>query len=315
MKSKSRTSRCGDFLAQELQKDLRCLGKELIFFPDDVDMRGHGRREGTKAQFALARRIDEPVDAQHAADASFRHQGGIVDEIISRNDVQFLRDGAVPFRHVAAQQRVAGLDERNAAQILGRNALLGRERAIFWHEQSPDLVIGQAQALVAGEIGGFDDQSEVQKPLVDVLADVGNIAAVDMQFDVWILRAHLLRGIQEELHRARLAAADIDVPAEARLRADELALRLFVQGEDLLRAAAQELSRFGQAHFFAAHEEGLPHFFLHFLDLPCEAWLGDVQKVRRLGDALFPRDGEEVFHLNEFHAPASLHDISSIEYH
>ena len=125
-------------------------------------MCSYRRSKGAETKFALARCIDKSVDTQYAADAGLCHEGCIVNKVIGRNNVQLLGDGSVPFRYIAPQERVTGLDERYAAQILRRDALLCRERVSFFHEESPYFAIWQAQALIAGKVGRLDDETEVQ---------------------------------------------------------------------------------------------------------------------------------------------------------
>lgn len=64
------------------------MGKDLISFPDDETGGLQLRGEGAEAEIAAVG-IDEPVKAQGIPEPFVHQQGGIVDQVVGGDNIQF----------------------------------------------------------------------------------------------------------------------------------------------------------------------------------------------------------------------------------
>ena len=72
-------------------KELGRFGKAVLLLPDQIDMGGKLRLQRPKAEGAVRTGINQLVQAKRISQAFFYHEGSIVEQIISGNDVQVLR--------------------------------------------------------------------------------------------------------------------------------------------------------------------------------------------------------------------------------
>ena len=83
-----------DHLLHRLKETPRRLGKDLIFFPDDIAWCLQGRREGAEAQ-AGPLCVDQLVKAQGIAQALVYQEGGVEHQVVGRHHIQLDRKSVV----------------------------------------------------------------------------------------------------------------------------------------------------------------------------------------------------------------------------
>ena len=188
-----------------------------------------------------------------------------------------------------------GADQGQVHQVGLFQICFGGQRAVPAHQHPPDVPRGQGQGVVLRDVRRLDDDAEIQQPLIQPVGDVLGVAAVEVVADGRALGAHLPDHLGDGAEPPRLAAADVDIPADRVLQRGELGLGLVHHGHDLLGPAAQQHPFGGQVHPVAlADQQGAAEFLLQVLHLAGEGGLGQVQKVGRPGDAALPGHGQEI---------------------
>ena len=94
------------------------LSKELILFPHDVHMGFQRRRQRTKAQRRIPRRVHNSVEAKNVSRARLRHHRSVEQQIVRADNGKLVRRNAQPAQELSSGQRLAGTDERQSPQIL-----------------------------------------------------------------------------------------------------------------------------------------------------------------------------------------------------
>ena len=99
-----------------------------------------------------------------------------------------------------------------------------------------------------------------------------------------------------------ISAGDVDSAFQIFLGLGDFHFRLVHQGNDFLRPSAKEHPLRREAHTPATSiQEGDAHFLLQVRHLARQSGLGDMQPLRRLGNALLPGHHEEIFQYAKFH--------------
>lgn len=100
----------------------------------------------------------------------------------------------------------------------------------------------------------------------------------------------------------KLAAADGDGALDVFFFKQEVLLRPLRKRHDLLRAALQQHSVLGQDYIVAAAREELhAKLRLQIGDLPRQRRLRHMQLLRRAGEVLLPRNGQEISQYTKLH--------------
>ena len=110
--------------------------------------------------------------------------------------------------------------------------------------------------------------------------------------DIWILFLQFSGRLRQQAHAVGLSSSDRHVAHDVFVRTGDLLLCLLNQREDLLRPAAQNHALLGEYDFPGTlgppDQQLFSQILLHPLQLGGQGGLGDVQGLRRCGDALLP---------------------------
>ena len=80
-----------------------------------------------------------------------------------------------------SRSRLAREDERPVDEIVGRERFALRQGVVAAHERAPDIAGRQLQDLVAVEVRVADEHAEVDAPVVEALAHVLGVAAIEAE--------------------------------------------------------------------------------------------------------------------------------------
>jgi hypothetical protein len=76
------------YLLYAVDKQLYGRRKDLILFPDQVSGRPDPGDDGPHAEGAVPCRVDQSVETDGIAKAVFHKQGGVIDQVVGRDDMQ-----------------------------------------------------------------------------------------------------------------------------------------------------------------------------------------------------------------------------------
>ena len=128
--------------------------------------------------------------------------------------------------------------------------------------------------------------------------------------NIWILLLQVFCSLGQQTDVVGLPSTDHHVARDGLVRAGDLLLRLLDQGEDLLRAAAQNHALLCEHDFPGAFgptdQQLFPQLLLHPFQLGGQGGLGDVQGLCRRRNALFPGYGKKIMQGTQFHRPSLL---------
>ncbi len=261
---------------------------------------GGGQR--AEAQDGIPLGVDDAVQAYGISHAVPDHQGGVEEQAVGGGDPEPVHPLAHPGVHEPAVPEAPGDDQREVRQVAGGNRLFPGQGAVPAHEDAPGVADGKLEGAVLGLIHGVEQQAEVDQPLVQLLRDIGGIAAGDMEADMGVPLLEALGPLGEEADALGLARADVDVSGDGGVRGRQLASGLFYQVHDLSGALAEEDALLGQGDAaVASDKQGLSQLLLQVHQLAGQGGLGEVQAFRRAADALLTGYREEVTQDAQFH--------------
>ena len=159
----------------------------------------------------------------------------------------------------------------------------------------PHVLGGQVEAVVFVDVGGLDQDAEIQQALVQPVGHILGVAAVQVEADAGVFGPQPVDHPGDEANGLALPAPDVHIPADGVLHRGELGLGLVHHGHDLLSPLAQQHPLGGQIHpVAAAYQQGVPQAVLQVLDLPGQGGLGQVQVIGGPGDAALPGHRQKI---------------------
>ena len=161
----------------------------------------------------------------------------------------------------------------------------------------------QLEGLISGKICRLDQDTKVQKPLVQAFCYILGIAAMKVEMNSRERCLDIPDHSGDLFHHPGLSAADVDIAADGITQGDKFGLGLVHHGDDLLCTFSQQHTLRRKSHSVTlADQKRLSQFFLQIFELAGEGGLGEMQIVCGGGDAAFSCYGKEVAKYADFHS-------------
>lgn len=139
-----------------------------ILFVYDVQTRFYRGGERDKAQVAVFGEIDESVQADRAAQSRADEMGGVVQQIVSRGDIQLFRRRSHPRGYQSFGKGLFRADKRSSFEIPRSDGGQRGKIAVFAHERAPPVFQRQRNALERRRVGISKDVNDPMRAVVQV---------------------------------------------------------------------------------------------------------------------------------------------------